>query len=267
MEIRILTGNTMQYTHTSPTEYPQFKFFFILLALFTATWLTSDIAAIKLVSVFGITLTGGFIIFPLTTLFGSIIVEVYGYKNARQAIWAGFILNFVFFLFINIVALLPSSPYWQMEKEFRAILLPETRIAIASLISFFIAEFINNYLMAKMKLRSHGKSLVKRIIFSSIFSFFIDVGLFLTLAFYGRIPNTALTNLILFAYLKKLLCQIIIIPIALIFIRLLKNKEGVETYDYDTEFNPFSLDNVYDLRSFTKTNFNIHKNVKQDSQI
>src|SRR3989344_2268533 len=90
-------------TATSVGTIIQFKYFFIILTLFTATWLISDIAAVKLVSVFGITLTGGVIIFPFTTMLSSIIVEVYGYKNARQAIWSGFIVNLTFVFFINLV--------------------------------------------------------------------------------------------------------------------------------------------------------------------
>src|SRR5579864_3419553 len=77
----------------------QFKYFFIVLTIFSSTWLIANIAAIKLISIFGITLTGGFLIFPLTMMLSVVIVEVYGYKNARQAIWAGFILNLCYIFF------------------------------------------------------------------------------------------------------------------------------------------------------------------------
>ncbi len=80
-------------------ELVHFKYLFLIFSLFSATWLVSDIVAIKLVSVFGITLTGGFIVFPFNTMLGSILVEVYGYKNARQAIWSGLALNLTFVFF------------------------------------------------------------------------------------------------------------------------------------------------------------------------
>jgi uncharacterized integral membrane protein (TIGR00697 family) len=227
----------------------QFKYFFILLSLFTATWITSDIAAVKLVSVFGITLTGGFIIFPFTTMLGSIIVEVYGYKNARQAIWAGCILNLTFVFFIYIVYMIPSSSHWDFNEQFKKILVPGMRIAAASVISFIIAEFLNSYMMAKMKIRSKGKSLVKRIIVSCCFSFLLDITLFLFLAFYGTMSNSLLMALIFFAYLKKILCQFMLFPIVCYMVSFLKKLEGVDIFDYNTKFSPFSFDNIYELNS------------------
>jgi hypothetical protein len=230
----------------------QFKYFFIILTLFTATWLISNIAAVKLVSVFGVTLTGGFIIFPFTTMLSSIIVEVYGYKNARQAIWSGFILNLTFVFFINLVNFVPSSPYWSLGKQFNDILIPETRIIFASLGSFLLSDFSNSYLMSKMKIKNHGKSLAKRILISSGFSIFIDITCFMLMAFSGAMSVSLLTKLMVAAYFKKVFCQILLFPLIWYLIRLLKKTEGVEIYDYDTKFNPFSIDNIYELNSLQK---------------
>jgi uncharacterized integral membrane protein (TIGR00697 family) len=205
-----------------------------------------------MVSIFGITLTGGFIVFPFTTLLGSVIVEVYGYKNARQAIWAGFIINLVFVFFVNIVYFVPSSPTWMLNDQFKNILMPETRIIAASLISFLFSEFINSYLMARMKINSQGKSLLKRVLVSSGFSFFLDVTCFLLLAFYGTMPDSMLEKLIFYAYLKKVLCQILFLPAIFGLSAWLKKLEGIDICDYDTSFNPFSLDNLYQVSSLAK---------------
>jgi len=229
-----------------------FKYLFIVLALFISTWLTSNIAAVKLVSVFGIMLTGGFIVFPFTTMFGSVLVEVYGYKNARQAIWAGLALNLTFVFFINIVYLIPASSYWKLNDAFKSILVPGMRIAAASGISFIIAEFVNSYLMAKMKISSKGKSLVKRIFVSCSCSFLLDITMFLMLAFYGTMPNKLLITLIFMAYIKKVLCQIIFFPLVCYIASLLKKHEGIDIYDYNTKFNPFLLDNVYEYDQLSK---------------
>lgn len=237
----------------------QFKYFSIILTLFAATWLSADVAAVKFVSVLGITLTGGFIVFPFTTMLGCIIVEVYGYKNARQAIWAGLTLNIVFVFFINLVYFIPSSPSWNLNEEFKNILLPETRIVAASLVSFFISEFLNSYLMAKMKTHS-PKSLIKRILVSSAFSFFFDVSCFLILAFYGKIPDAVLTKLIFYAYIKKILFQILLFPAIVVCVKTLKKYEGVDISDYNTTFNPFSLENVYELHPSFKLKANLVEN-------
>lgn len=232
----------------------QFKYFFILLTLFSATWLISNIAAVKLVSVFGITLTGGFIIFPITTMLSTIIVEVYGYKNARQAIWSGCILNLSFVLFINLVNFIPSSPYWALDQQFNNILVPETRIILASLISFLLSDFSNSYFMAKMKLKDHGKSLIRRILISSSLAISIDITSFMLLAFSGTMPILILMKLMCAAYIKKFSCQITLFPSLLYLINFLKNREEIDIYDLDTKFNPFSIDNLYEVNSFKKYN-------------
>lgn len=230
---------------TSRNNPVHFKYLFIVLALFLSTWLTSNIAAVKMVSVFGVTLTGGFLVFPFTTMLGTLLVEVYGYKNARQAIWAGLVLNLTFIFFINLVYVFPSASTWNFNQEFKTILVPGMRIATASAISFIIAEFTNSYLMARMKIFNNGKALLKRILVSCGCSCLLDITLFLTLAFYGTMSNDALFTLICFAYAKKVLCQIVFFPLICLAIIALKKQEGVDIYDYDTRFNPFSLDNVY----------------------
>jgi queuosine precursor transporter len=238
----------------------QFKYYFIILTLFSATWLIANIAAVKLVSIYGITLTGGFVIFPFTTMLSSVIVEVYGYKNSRQAIWAGFILNLTFVFFINIVNIIPSSSHWNLDEQFKNILVPESRIIFASLISFLFSDFSNSYLMAKMKITCHGRSLLKRILISSGLSLSIDITCFMLLAFYGAMSSSILLKLMGAAYVKKIFCQTTLFPLILYLIELLKNAEGVEVYDYDTKFNPFSIDNIYEFSSlktpFTSINYN-----------
>lgn len=232
----------------------QFKYFFIILTLFSATWLISNIAAVKLVSVWGITLTGGFFIFPFTTVLGSLIVEVYGYKNARQSIWCGFILNLSFLFFINLVNSVPPSPHWKLEEQFQTILVPETRIIFASLLSFLLSDFANSYIMAKMKISNEGKSLFIRILTSNCCAISIDILCFMLLAFFGTMSPNLLFKLILAAYIKKFVFQIILLPALWYSIDFLKNAEGIEIFDYETKFNPFSIDNAYNINSLRKLN-------------
>lgn len=250
----MLKNNTEKANVLLFGEMIQFKYFFIVLTLFSATWLIANIAAVKLVSVFGVVLTGGFIIFPITTMLSNIIVEVYGYKNARQAIWAGFILNLSFIFFINIVNVIPSSPYWKLEEQFKNILIPETRIILASLISFLLSDFSNSYLMAKMKLKNKGKSLIKRILISSGTSISIDIICFMMLAFFGTMPVVILIKLICAAFIKKYCCQILLLPFIWYLIDCLKSGEGIEIFDYDTKFNPFAIENIYELNSIREFN-------------
>ena len=231
-------------------EQVQTKYFYIVLTLFLGTWIVSNIAAVKLVYFFGITLTGGFLIFPFTSAIISLIVEVYGYKFSRQAIWCGFILNLTYLFFINIINIIPNAPEWPLQDQFQKILIPQSRIFIASLTAFWISGFSNSYIMAKLKYK--GISLVQRITLSSILSITIDIVLFFLIAFLGVIPFSLLKKIFFFAFIKKFICEIVILPLIWLIINKFKELEEYEILDNETDFNPFSLDNVYNLDAYRK---------------
>lgn len=231
-------------------EHVQTKYFYIVLTLFLGTWIVSNIAAVKLVYFFDITLTGGFLIFPFTSSIISLIVEVYGYKFSRQAIWCGFILNLTYLFFINIINVIPNAPEWPLQDQFQAILIPESRIFIASLIAFWISGFSNSYIMAKLKYK--GISLVQRITVSLMISMTIDIILFFLIAFVGVTPFSLLKKIFFFAFIKKFICEIVILPLIWLIINKFKELEEYEILDNETDFNPFSLDNVYNLEAYRK---------------
>lgn len=238
----------------TPTQINvQFKYQYLFFTFFSATWLISCIAAVKLVSVFGLTLTGGFMVFPFTSLATTLIVEIYGYKNARQAAWSGFLLNILYVLFVYMVSIMPASPYWNLQNEFDAILMQSLRIICASLISFMISFFLNAYIMSNMKLKNNGKALPKRILLSSTVAITIDIICFITLAFAGTIPPAAFMKLLIAAFSKKVICEIMLLPLIWYLIDKVKANEGIEIFDFNTNFNPFSMDNVYDLNDYKKT--------------
>ena len=235
-------------------ESGNFKYYQLMSTLFGAILLTSNVAAIKLVEIFGFTLTGGFFIFPFTYLINCTIVEVYGYKNARYAIWCGFIINIIFALFIKIVAHLPPSPHWHFNHEFLSILDRTSRIVFASLTSFLLSDFIISYFMAKHKTKHKGKHLFSRIIIGSLLSISIGVFLFVSIAFWKIIPDDVFIKLMLLAFIKKMSFQILFYPLTAYLIYALKRLEGIDAYDYNTDFTPFTLDNVYNLNEFRLQN-------------
>ena len=234
------------------------KYLIILSAFFSSTWLISNITAIKLINIWGVTLTGSFFIYPFSNVFNNIIIEIYGYKNARQVLWSGFVLNIIFVLSILLVHNLPASPSWKLQNEYNLILLTSTRITCASLLAFLISDFLANYFVAKLKLQKHNISLTSRIFLYSMFAITIDIFLFFSLAFLGTLPTDVFINVFFFAFIKKILCQILFFPIVWFLIDYFKNKEGFEIYDDYTKFTPFSLDNVYDISAYRKQSNSNH---------
>jgi len=234
-----------------------FKHYHLALVFFAIMWMISNLAAQKLVNVFGITLTGGLLFFPFVTALSSVILEAYGYKNARRAIWIGITVNVVFIAALYLTYLLPSSPYWKLNDQFKQILLPGAKITFASILSFSIADFLNSYLMAKIKILSNGNFLFARIFIACAISFFLDVSVFLVIVFHGILPNHVLIILVCLAYLKKIIFQIILYPPSYALINFLKRSEGIDIFDFKTNFSPFSMDSDYETPKLNPIN---HRN-------
>ncbi|MDF1684850.1 MAG: queuosine precursor transporter [Legionellaceae bacterium] len=235
----------------------QSKYFPFILVLFSSTWLISTISAIKIVSFVGITLTGGFILFPVTSILSILIADVYGYKGSRQAIWCGTMVNLTYVFFINLINQVPPSPSWTLANEFHAILIPQTRLIFASVIGFWVSGFINSYSMSKLKIR--GLDLASRILISSVISITIDILLYFSIGLLGTIPFAVFKQLLLFAYSKKLICELLFLPIIWKLIDVFKKIEGFEIYDMNTNFTPFSIDNVYKINDYRKIQINKKK--------
>lgn len=229
-----------------------FKYLHLLLTFFSATWLISCITAVKLITIFGITLTGGFFIFPFTSSVSLIIEEIYGYKNARQALWCGLLLNVLFISFVSIVYIIPASPSWSHNVAYHDILIQSLRITTASLMSFIISFFSGAYIMARMKIVDRGKSLSKRILLSRLLTITIDLSFFIPLAFAGKLPSSLFIKLFIAAYVKRIICELVFMPLIWYFIDKIKVKEGVEIYDLNTKFTPFSMDNIYEISAYKK---------------
>lgn len=199
----------------------------------------------RLIHIFGLDTDAGTIIFPFTFLLSNLITEVYGYKNARLAIWCGFLFNMIFIFYGELIVHLPSPNYPTNNANFDILLSLNTRIIIASAISYLCAEPLNSIIMAKLKVKTHGKKMGLRFIVSTIISGGFDSLIFGTLAFYGLITNLNLFYLILSMWLIKSSVETLGLPISITLARKLKELERTDIYDRQTNFKIFSLDAVY----------------------
>lgn len=210
-------------------------------ALFVAVLLISNIASTKIVD-FGIMeLDGGVIIFPLSYIFGDILTEVYGYGRSRKVIWLGFLSAFIMSIVLIIVGALPPSEGWGLQTEYEKILGIAPRIFLASLIAYWVGEFTNSFILAKMKIITSGKWLWTRTIGSTIFGQLVDTVIFITIAFYGILPNDLIVHLIIANYIVKTLIEVFFTPVTYKIVNWLKKEESEDYYDRDTDFNPFNL--------------------------
>jgi hypothetical protein len=212
--------------------------FVFVVAIFITCLITANIAAVKLIEVFRFVLPAGTIIFPVSYIFGDVLTEVYGYRQARRVIWLGFFCNFIVVVAIWIGQVLPPASFWDGQKAYERILGYTPRLLVASFLAYLVGEFANSFVLAKMKIATKGRWLWTRTIGSTLVGEGLDSLVFMTLAFAGTIPAGALLLAILTQWLVKSAYEAVVTPLTYIVVNFLKRREGLDAFDYDTRFNP-----------------------------
>jgi queuosine precursor transporter len=216
-----------------------FKYFDVIMALFVAVLLISNIASVKIVSFWKFTFDGGTILFPLSYIFGDILTEVYGYGRSRKVIWTGFFAALAMSLVLWVVQVLPPAPGWNNQQAYESVIGFVPRIVIASLIAYFSGEFTNSYIMSRLKIITKGKFLWVRTIGSTLAGEGIDTAIFCMVAFYGILPASLLLSVIVSNYIFKCSVEILFTPLTYAIVRFLKQQEKVDVYDRGIRYNPF----------------------------
>jgi uncharacterized integral membrane protein (TIGR00697 family) len=194
-----------------------------------------------LVNLFGFILPAAILIFPLSYIIGDVLTEVYGYGQARRVIWLGFFCNLVTVLAIVAGQALPVASFWDGQEAYERILGYTPRLLLASFLAYLAGEFANSFVLAKMKIATGGRWLWMRTIGSTLVGQGLDSLVFITLAFVGTIPASALVLTIVTQWLAKSIYEAAVTPLTYVVVKFLKRKEGLDVYDHDTRFSPFSI--------------------------
>jgi queuosine precursor transporter len=186
----------------------------------------------------------GVIFFPISYIFGDILTEVYGYARARRVIWAGFGALIFASIMASIVVALPPAPFWKHQQAYEIAFGNAWRVVAASMVAYACGEFVNSFVLAKLKIWTEGRALWMRTIGSTIFGEAVDSAIFYPLAFYntGIIPNEILPQVMLAQFITKTLVEVAFTPLTYVIVGFLKRREQVDYYDRDTNFNPFKLE-------------------------
>jgi uncharacterized integral membrane protein (TIGR00697 family) len=196
------------------------------------------------VPVFGaFTFGAGVLFFPISYVFGDILTEVYGYARARRVIWCGFGALAFASLMASVVVALPPAPFWTHQAAYEVAFGSTWRIVGASMVAYFCGEFVNSFVLAKMKIATAGRWLWTRTIGSTIFGEAVDSALFYPLAFYGSgiIPDDKLPLVMLAQFVTKVAVEVIFTPLTYKLVGALKKAENEDYYDTRTRFTPFTL--------------------------
>jgi len=226
--------------------------FVVIAAIFITCLVTANIIAVKLISL-GIEpirlgwlelpapLPAAIVIFPLSYIFGDILTEVYGYRQARRVIWLGLFCNLIAVLAIWLGQEIPPASIWEGQKAYEHILGYTPRLLAASFLAYLVGEFANSFILAKLKIRTKGRFLWVRTIGSTIVGQGLDTSVFISIAFIGTMPESLLVSSILTHWLVKTGYETVATPFTYTLVNYLKKKEGIDSYDYDTDFNPLFI--------------------------
>ena len=198
------------------------------------------IGASKLAQMGGFTFGAGILFFPVSYVIGDVLTEVYGYSNARRCVWMGFFaLIFMAFMSFVVVAM-PPAPGWDGQSAYESVFGSTWRIVLASVTAFWAGEFVNSFVLAKMKILTAGKHLWSRTIGSTVFGQAIDSLLFYPIAFLGIWTTDQVLTVMVTNWLMKVIWEAALTPVTYAVVGWLKKREGTEVFDTGTDFSPFA---------------------------
>ena len=221
---------------TRPLRY----FDFTMAAFVTILLLSNLIGAAKLATLSGFTFGAGILFFPLGYVLGDVLTEVYGYARARRCVWAGFVAMIFMALMSYVVVALPPADGWGGQAAYESVFGSTWRIVGASLIAFWAGEFVNSFVLARMKVWTGGRKLWARTIGSTIVGQGVDSLLFYPLAFYGVWSNAQVLTVLITNWALKVLWEAVLTPVTYAVVGFLKRREGLDIYDTATDFTPFA---------------------------
>lgn len=212
--------------------------------LFTVCLIVANIVEQKLIRIGSIEATAGLLIFPISYVVNDVIAEVWGYKKTRLIIWMGFLMNFLAVIIFRLSILVPGSGNFTHQEAFSLVLGNTQRITIASFIAFLSGSFLNAFIMSKMKLLQRGRGFSLRAIASTIVGEGTDSLIFFIIAFVGIISLHDIATLIATQTLMKTAYEVLMLPITNHVVNWVKQKEGVDTYDDNTNYNPMNISDL-----------------------
>ncbi len=218
--------------------------FMLLGIVFCACLIASNLLETKIIQLGPVTITAGFLVFPVSYIINDCIAEVWGFRKARLIIWLGFLTNFSMLALFQLAVALPSAPFWEGEAAFRFVFGLAPRIAVASLLAFLLGSFLNAYVMSRMKIFSRGKHFSARAVVSTLAGESADSLIFFPLAFGGLVPVEELLKLMAIQIFAKTAYEIVVLPVTIRIVNVLKQRENMDAYDTDISYNILKIKDI-----------------------
>ena len=215
--------------------------FMLLGVVFCACLIASNLLETKIIQLGPVTITAGFLVFPISYIINDCVCEVWGFQKARLLIWTGFAMNFFFVAMGALCDWIPGAPYWTNDAGFHAIFGLAPRVAAASFVAFIVGSFANAYVMSRMKIHDKGRHFSWRAILSTIAGESCDSIIFFPLALGGVVPTEELPKLMLWQVFLKTIYEVIALPVTIRIVKAMKAHEGEDVYDNDVNYSIWKI--------------------------
>ena len=242
-----MSGAKIEHVEAGALAGRPLRWFDFVMAAFVTILLLSNVLGAGKVAVVNLPGIGpwpfgaGILFFPISYVIGDVLTEVYGYARARRCIWAGF-AAMLFMAFMSwVVVALPPAADWTGQAAYQQVFGQVPRIVFASICAFWVGEFVNSYVLARMKVWTQGRHLWTRTIGSTIAGEGVDSLIFYPLAFWGAQgwTNALVIKVLLTQWALKVSWEVLLTPVTYLVVGWLKRREGMDVYDEATDFTPF----------------------------
>ncbi len=219
----------------------QFRLLTLFLVLNVTFQLISDATAAKIVLLFNFGVSVTVLYFPFTYIISDIITEVYGYACARRILWYTLFASVLAGIFYQIAVAVPAAPFFDDGPAYKTVFGVIPRVLVGGWLAIFIGDISNNYVLAKLKVLTNGRFLWLRIIASTVVGQFLNTAVFYVIALGGVMSGNVLFKGIIAGWIMKTMVETLLTPVTYLIMNKVKKFEGVDYYDKDTNFNPFSI--------------------------
>lgn len=212
--------------------------------LFNVCLIAANLLETKVIQVFGVTMTAGLLVFPISYIINDCVAEVWGFRKVRLIIWSGFAMNFFVVMLGLIAVALPAAPFWEGAAHFNFVFGLIPRIVVASLLAFLVGSFLNAYVMSKMKLRSGGRNFSARAIWSTVVGETADSLIFFPIAFGGLITWEKLLLMMCIQVVLKSLYEVLILPVTIRVVKAIKRIDGSDVLDEGISYSVWKVTEI-----------------------
>lgn len=182
-------------------------------AIAAMSLVVSNIITNKQVSIFGWAFGAGGFCVPISYVIDDVLAEVYGYKTARAVVLAGFVANAIAVLYFELTIAAPAVQTFSSQAAFETVLGCTWRTTTASFVAYLAGSISNAKIMQVMHDKDGESGLFARCMASTVVGEFLDMTVFVVVAFAGVLPIEVMFQLLVTSPIIKVVVELVFYPV------------------------------------------------------